>query len=610
MRIPSGVTDQFIYFVAVDATDLKTRETGLSSFTVRRSRNGAASAAFTTPTVNETDVTNMPGVYELLLDEDMTIDSGDDSQAVCLHVTHAGMAPVTLQYELYRPKITAGETVTAASGRANADVIAISTDTTAADNLELAYDGTGYKDVDNVYTLNAGTAQGGAESTIQLAISASTSADYYNNTVIMLTGGTGAGQSRIISDYATDRTATVNGNWVTNPSTDTVYQVLPFGAVPGATAPTAAETAIAVWNALRASHTSGGSFGEYVNADVVAVSGDAAVANTLEAIFDGTQTVIQQFGVVDTGTAQSVSSTTIQLRSGFTAPDSTLAGMTAWVYSSTNGLHGTRQITAYNNSTKTATVDAWTQTPSGTVLYVIFAVPPGSTSSPSPVNVLQWNSAAVATPNVAGVPKTDITHVSGSGTAGTNLGAMFNGSGYAGGTTPLNVNVLQISGDVAAADALESILDGGGGTITAEITGNVTGNLSGSVGSVTGAVGSVTGAVGSVTGAVGSVTGNVGGNVVGSVATATALGAQAKADVNAEVVDALAVDTYAELAAVPAANAALSAKLNFLFAKARNKATLNRSTGAYALRNDADGASIATRTDADDGTVYTKAEDA
>lgn len=39
---------------------------------------------------------------------------------------------------------------------------------------------------------------------------------------------------------------------------------------------------------------------------------------------------------------------------------------------------------------------------------------------------------------------------------------------------------------------------------------------------VTGAVGSVTGAVGSVTGAVGSVTGNVGGNVVGSVASVTA----------------------------------------------------------------------------------------
>jgi hypothetical protein len=111
MRIPSGVTDQYIYFVAVDSTDLKTRETGLSSFTVYRSRDGAAAAAMTTPTINETDSSNMPGVYELLLDEDMTIGSGNDSEEMVFHITHAGMAPVTRVIELYRSKITAGYTL-------------------------------------------------------------------------------------------------------------------------------------------------------------------------------------------------------------------------------------------------------------------------------------------------------------------------------------------------------------------------------------------------------------------------------------------------------------------------------------------------------------------
>lgn len=118
MRMPSGVTDQYIYFVAVDATDLRTRETGLSGFTVYRSRNGAAAAAYTTPTINETDSTNMPGVYELLLDEDMTIDSGDHSQEVVLHITHASMAPVTRVFELYRPDVTAGSTLGVSSGNA------------------------------------------------------------------------------------------------------------------------------------------------------------------------------------------------------------------------------------------------------------------------------------------------------------------------------------------------------------------------------------------------------------------------------------------------------------------------------------------------------------
>lgn len=142
MRIPSGTTDQYLYFVAVDSTDFTTRETGLSSFTVYRSRNGGAAAAMTTPTINETDSSNMPGVYELLLDEDMTIDSGDDSQEMVFHITHAGMAPVTRTLELYRAKITVGETLTVSSGVSSANTIQISGDATAADNLESYCDGT------------------------------------------------------------------------------------------------------------------------------------------------------------------------------------------------------------------------------------------------------------------------------------------------------------------------------------------------------------------------------------------------------------------------------------------------------------------------------------
>lgn len=131
MRIESGTTDKYIYFVAVDSTDFSTRETGLSSFTVYRSRNGAAAAAMTTPTINETDSTNMPGVYELLLDEDMTIDAGDISQEMVFHITATGMAPVTRTIELYKN---------------DANVVSISGDTAAADNLEAMYDGTGYTD--------------------------------------------------------------------------------------------------------------------------------------------------------------------------------------------------------------------------------------------------------------------------------------------------------------------------------------------------------------------------------------------------------------------------------------------------------------------------------
>lgn len=123
MRIVSGDTSRKVYFVAVDATDFSTRETGLSTFTVYRSRDGGTAAAMGTPTVAELDATNMPGVYALTLDEDMTISSSVDSEEMCFHITHAGMAPVTRTIELYRPKITSGNTLgVAADGDISGDL--------------------------------------------------------------------------------------------------------------------------------------------------------------------------------------------------------------------------------------------------------------------------------------------------------------------------------------------------------------------------------------------------------------------------------------------------------------------------------------------------------
>ena len=116
MRIVSGSVTEYIYFVAVDATDLKTRETGLSGFTVYRSRNNGAATVYTTPTVAEVSAANMPGVYALLVDEDTTIGAGNDSEEYCVHITQASMAPVTRSIELYRAKATKGGTLTVSGG--------------------------------------------------------------------------------------------------------------------------------------------------------------------------------------------------------------------------------------------------------------------------------------------------------------------------------------------------------------------------------------------------------------------------------------------------------------------------------------------------------------
>ena len=122
MRIPSGKTDQLIYFVAVDSTDLKTRKTALSGFVVYRSRNGGVATIYTTPTVAELSAANMPGVYSLAIDEDTTIAAGSDSEEYCVHITVATMAPVTRVIELYRRDTTSGQTLTVATGTADANV--------------------------------------------------------------------------------------------------------------------------------------------------------------------------------------------------------------------------------------------------------------------------------------------------------------------------------------------------------------------------------------------------------------------------------------------------------------------------------------------------------
>jgi hypothetical protein len=109
MRIASGTSDQYVYFKAVDVTDRVTPETGLTEFTVYRSRDGAAAAAMTTPTTNEIDATNMPGIYGLLLDEDMTVGAGNVTEAMAFHITEASMDPVTIEIELFVPPPTNAE---------------------------------------------------------------------------------------------------------------------------------------------------------------------------------------------------------------------------------------------------------------------------------------------------------------------------------------------------------------------------------------------------------------------------------------------------------------------------------------------------------------------
>lgn len=258
---------------------------------------------------------------------------------------------------------------------------------------------------------HTGTAQAGAAGTVTLASGASSSDDYYNNQIVVIASGTGAGQARFISDYTGSSRVAAVATWVTNPDNTSVYYVLPFGAIAGATAPTAVEI------------------------------------------------------------RQEIDNNSTQLAA----------------------------IKAKTDNLPSDPADQSLVIAATTAIFDRVGAPAGASVS-ADIAAVKTQTAAI---------ETDTQDIQ------SRLPAALVGG-------RMSSDAVAISGDTAAADNLESMLDGTGGvTLTTALVGNITGNLSGSVGSVTGAVGSVSGAVGSVTGAVGSVTGNVGGNVVGSVASVT-----------------------------------------------------------------------------------------
>lgn len=236
-----------------------------------------------------------------------------------------------------------------------------------------------------------------------------------------------------------------------------------------------------------------------VNANMTQVSGDSVAADNLETAFDDTAGPVPWMGILDQGTAQSATGTTVVLRAASAFGDNALIGATIAVHGSTQGYWQTRAITDNVLATDTVSVDTFDVTPTGTITYKIFAGAPASATNVPAVNVTQFGG--VAGTFSGGRPEVNTTHAAGTAwgsgaiTAGSVAASALNGKG--------DWNVGKTGYSLTATTGL--------GNQTA----NITGNLSGSVGSVTGAVGSVTGAVGSVTG-------NVGGNVVGSVGSVTA----------------------------------------------------------------------------------------
>jgi hypothetical protein len=127
-------------------------------------------------------------------------------------------------------------------------------------------------------------------------------------------------------------------------------------------------------------------------ANVITSTAIAANAITEDA-FDTTAGSFYPAGIIDQGTAQSATGTTIVLRAAAAFANDEIIGATILITGGTTGVGQSRVITDYVSATDTATVDTWTTTPSGTITYKIFGSAPSTAPTAAVIADAVWDEA-------------------------------------------------------------------------------------------------------------------------------------------------------------------------------------------------------------------------
>lgn len=282
----SSATQREVDFTCVKSDDVNDflQASDMSTFTVKISKNGGAATTPSGATCTEVDATNQKGYFKLGLaaaDVDtigrlvITITNSGGTKAmrkrvIRVRVTATDRQNVTPSASITQVNGTNIPTPTTA-GVLRVDVKAMEANTVT--NTAFANDAlTASKVADGTIDLatfaadallsafgiaNMGTAQSGSTSTtLKLATGASSSDDRYLNGVVLITGGTGAGQINQITDYVgATRVASVAQTWATTPDATSTYVIYAGGAA--SSAPSASTVATEVWaKVLEGSHTS------------------------------------------------------------------------------------------------------------------------------------------------------------------------------------------------------------------------------------------------------------------------------------------------------------------------------------------------------------------
>lgn len=252
---------------------------------------------------------------------------------------------------------------------------------------------------------------------------------------------------------------------------------------------------------------------------------------------------------VHSGTAQAGAAGTITLDTGASATDDIYRGDRIVIVGGTGAQeHGI--CISYNGTTKVATMsENWVITPDATSEFEVV---------PADVDIETW-AHKVVTASASGLPDVNVNEVG---------------------------DTAQTAGDLAALiTTVDTVVDG----IQTDLD-NGTDGL--------GAIKTDTAAILTDTAEIGAA--GAGLTDLGGMSTAM------KAEVNAEMLDILQTDTFAELASVPAATSSLKDKITFLFMLARNQ--VEQTSTTQTLRADDTTTAVSTATVSDNGTTATRGE--
>jgi hypothetical protein len=200
-----------------------------------------------------------------------------------------------------------GSNGTFASGIPAVNSTQISGDSTAADNLENAFDNTAGA-VRWFGISDQGLVQSGSGTAVVIRAGASFAADELIGSTFAVVAGTGLGQKSLISDNDGSDGLTLETSLVTALDGTSFYQIYPTATSTAVSPPTAAAIADAVWDEATTGHTTSGTFGEQLKTDVDAILVDTGTTldgklDTIDNFLDTEiASIVTTVGAIETDT--------------------------------------------------------------------------------------------------------------------------------------------------------------------------------------------------------------------------------------------------------------------------------------------------------------------